>query len=169
MVFFSGRSHFREIAVSDGEWLGASLHRDRSDAEHAAKFVLGYLHRAGRGRAAWCGLRKGGGAGGVERYRAFYLLHNLVNVAVEHRYWAEASVPQPHSALTVQNGIWANSTMGVEVLLPFKSSASQASCSAPRAPNPPAFRFATLMRPTKCTPFLSNEYQPVPLAWVLFA
>src|SRR5258708_7419737 len=80
------RSHFREIAVSDGEWLGALLHRDRSDAEHAAKLVLGDLHRAGRGRTAWRRLRKGGGAGGVERYCAFYLLHDLVNVAVEHRY-----------------------------------------------------------------------------------
>src|SRR5258707_7044506 len=63
--------------------------------------------------------------------------------------------------------MWANSTMGVEALLPFKSSASQASCSAPNEPIPPALRFATLTSPTKWTPLLSNEYQPVPLAWVL--
>src|SRR5215831_7028880 len=41
--------------------------------------------------------------------------------------WAESSVPQPQFAATVQSGIWANSTIGVEVDLPFKSSASHAS------------------------------------------
>src|ERR1700691_6429108 len=79
----------------------------------------------------------------------------------------ESSVPQPHSAATVQSGIWAKRTIGVEGDLPFRSSASQASCSAPNEPIPPALRFATLTSPTKCTPLLSNEYQPVLLAWVL--
>ena len=31
---------------------------------------------------------------------------------------------------------------------------------------PPAFRFITLTRPTKCTPFLSKLYQPAPLVFL---
>jgi hypothetical protein len=79
-------SDFAEIAVGDGERLSALLYLDRVNAEHAAKPVLGHLHRARPRRGTGCWHWKGGGAGGVERYCAFHLLHDLVNVAVEHCY-----------------------------------------------------------------------------------
>ena len=45
-----------------------------------------------------------------------------------------------------------------------RSASSQASCSSPRLPRPPALRLTTLTRPMKCTPFWSKLYQPAPLA-----
>src|SRR3954469_2122991 len=47
-----------------------------------------------------------------------------------------------------------NTTIGVLFDLPFRSSSSQASYSAPRLPRPPAFRSTTLTRPMKWTPCL---------------
>jgi hypothetical protein len=79
-------SNFREIAVSDGERLVALFYGDGGDAEHTAQPVLWDLHGAGRGCCARRGLQERGRAGGVERHRAFHLLHDLVNVAVEHRH-----------------------------------------------------------------------------------
>src|ERR1700745_3214731 len=60
--------------------------------------------------------------------------------------------------------MWANTTIGVEADLPLRSSASQASCSSPRVPRPPAFRLTTFTRPTKGTPSWSKLYEPRPLA-----
>jgi hypothetical protein len=155
-------SDFCELTVGNGERLGALLHCNGGDSEHAAQPFLRHLHWARRWRGAGRGLREGGRAGGVP----------LSTVTEPKRLtrpsaWTESSVPHPQSAATVQNGIWANKTIGVEADLAFRSSASQASCSAPNEPIPPALRLATLTSPTKCTPPLSNEYHPVPLAWVL--
>jgi len=54
-------------------------------------------------------------------------------------------------------------TIGMLVDLSLRSSASQASCSLPRRPRPPALRSTTLTRPMKCTPWSSKLYQPEPL------
>src|SRR6478736_3893955 len=80
--------------------------------------------------------------------------------------FSESSVPQPQSLETVHNGMWAKTTIGVEAERPFTSSASQASCSGPSLPMPPALRSITLLRPMKWTPFWLKEYQPVPLVFL---
>src|SRR5438270_7195 len=57
----------------------------------------------------------------------------------------------------------ANTTMGVLCFRCLTSSSSHSSCSCPSVPSPPAFKFITFTRPTKCTPFLSKLYHPPPL------
>src|SRR6202789_1235159 len=59
----------------------------------------------------------------------------------------------------------ANTTIGVLDFKCFTSSSIQASCSLPRVPKPPAFRFSTLTKPIKWTPFWSKLYQPAPLVF----
>src|SRR4051812_6006068 len=77
---------------------------------------------------------------------------------------AASSVPQPHSGYTLQSGMCANTTIGVLCLRWLMSSCSQASCSAPSVPRPPALRFSTFTRAMKWTPFVSKLYHPAPLA-----
>src|SRR5262245_63691043 len=98
-----------------------------------------------------------------------------MDVAVEHGDRAEplqkldrrapSPVPQPHFSYTLHNGIWANTTIGISADFPLRSSAIHLSCSSPRFPSPPTFRFTTLTRPMKCTPPTSKLYQPAPLAF----
>src|SRR6185437_12826140 len=76
---------------------------------------------------------------------------------------SESSVPQPQSWYTVQSGTCANNTTGVLDASGFTSFSSQASCSTPSEPNPPALRLSTFTRPTKWTPLWSKLYQPPPL------
>src|SRR5262249_25234297 len=76
--------------VDDGELLVALLEVDAGNAEHAAKLGVFDLHRAGRGGGARRRLRERGRAGGVEGNAALDLLHDLVDVAVEHGHRAEA-------------------------------------------------------------------------------
>src|ERR1700730_16077744 len=76
---------------------------------------------------------------------------------------ALSSVPQPHSGYTDQSGMCAKTTIGVLDFRCLTSSSSHSICSWPREPSPPAFRFITFTKPTKCTPFLSKLYQPDPL------
>ena len=52
----------------------------------------------------------------------------------------------------VHMGMWANTTIGVLAERPLRSLLSQASCSSPSVPRPPALNCNTLIRPTKCTP-----------------
>src|SRR5450631_3298259 len=76
--------------VDDGEALLAGLEVDAGDPEHAAKLVVGDLHRPGRGRRTRRRLRERSRARGVEGDVALDLLHHLVDVAVEHRHRAKA-------------------------------------------------------------------------------
>src|ERR1700756_1909158 len=76
--------------VDDGKPLLSALEGDVGDAENRAQLVVGDFHRPGRGRRARRWLREGGRPGGVECDVAFDFLHDLVNVAVEHRHRAEA-------------------------------------------------------------------------------
>ena len=88
---------------------------DAGEAEQTAQLFGWNEFRARRGRGTGRRLRKGGGASGVEGHVAFDLLHDLVDVAVEHRHraeppssasaWARLRVPQPHSGAMVQSGI----------------------------------------------------------------
>jgi hypothetical protein len=99
---------------------------------------------AGRGRGARRGLQECGRSCRVESNSALHLLHDLVNVAVEHRYRAETldqtkrrhaiiGAPTPFGGHGPERDV-ANRTIGIEADLAFKSSASQSSCSAPNAP-----------------------------------
>src|SRR5882762_5458256 len=178
--------------VDDRKALIARLEVDAGNTEQAAELVVGDLHRPGRGGGARRRLRKRGRARGVEGDVALDLLHHLVDVAVEHRHRTEAleviqragavlgapapgriDRPQrnmgehddghrfrPYSAV---DGLWANTTMGIDFDLPLRSSSSHSSCAVPRLPRPPALRSTTLTRPMKWTPLASNEYQPAPL------
>ena len=77
---------------------------------------------------------------------------------------APSSVPQPHSAIDrPKRHMGEDDDRRAGCARPLRSSASQASCSAPRLPSPPAFRFTTLIRPMKCTPLWSKLYQPCAL------
>src|SRR3984893_14157094 len=76
--------------VDDGKPLLSTLEGDVGDAENRAQLVVGDFQRSRRGCRARRWLRKGGRPGGVECDVAFDLLHDLVNVAVEHRHRAEA-------------------------------------------------------------------------------
>src|SRR6185312_14461647 len=73
-----------ERRVDDRELLIVLLEVDAGDPEHAAELRVLDFHRAGRGGGAGRGLREGGRARGMERDGAFDLLHDLVDVAVEH-------------------------------------------------------------------------------------
>src|ERR1700730_899753 len=76
--------------VDDGKPLLSALEGDVGDAEHRAQLVVGDFQRSRRGRRTRRWLREGGRPGGVEGDVAFDFLHDLVNVAVEHRDRAEA-------------------------------------------------------------------------------
>ncbi len=80
----------RQRAVGDGERLGALPVGDVGDAEDAAQLSGRYQLGAGRGRGARRRLRERGRARGVERHVAFNLLHDLVDVPVEHGHRSEA-------------------------------------------------------------------------------
>ena len=79
-----------ERLVDDREPLLPTLEVNVGDAEQRTQLVVGNLHRSRRGRRARRGLRKGGGHGGVKGDVALDLLHDLVDVTVEHRYRPEA-------------------------------------------------------------------------------
>src|SRR5262249_42920243 len=76
--------------VDDGEPLLSAFEDDVGDAENRAQLVVGDLHRARRGCRTRRWLREGGRHGGVEGDVALDLLHDLVDVTVEHRHRAEA-------------------------------------------------------------------------------
>src|SRR5215470_5198280 len=76
--------------VDDGEPLLPAFEGDVGDAENRAQFVVGDFHRSGRRSGTRCGLRERGRHRGMEGRVAFDLLHDLVDVTVEHRHRAEA-------------------------------------------------------------------------------
>src|SRR5581483_4564612 len=76
--------------VDDRKPLLAALEGDVAGAKHGAQLVVSDFHRARRGRGARRRLREGSRARGVERHVALDLLHDLVDVAVEHGHRAEA-------------------------------------------------------------------------------
>src|SRR5258708_17421527 len=76
--------------VDDGKPLLSTLEGDVGDAENRAQLVVGDFQRSRRGRRTRRWLREGCRPCGVEGDVAFDLLHDLVNVAVEHRHRAEA-------------------------------------------------------------------------------
>ena len=76
--------------VDDGERAATRNERHVRDAEHALELFRIDLHRTRGGCGARCGLRKGGRHRGVKRHVALHLLHDLVNVAVQHGHRSEA-------------------------------------------------------------------------------
>src|SRR5512143_3598395 len=82
-------SSARKRRVGDGERLAAHPHRDAGDAEHRAKPIRRHRHGARRGRRPSYRLREAGGSRGMEGHVAFDLLHDLVDVAVEHGHRTE--------------------------------------------------------------------------------
>src|SRR6266478_6854015 len=76
--------------VDDGKPLLSTLEGDVGDAENRAQLVVGDFQRSRRGRRTRRWLREGGRPGGVECDVALDLLHDLVDVTVEHRDRAEA-------------------------------------------------------------------------------
>src|SRR5215469_16865135 len=75
--------------VDDGETLLVLLEGDIGDAEHFTQLIVRHLHRTRRGRAAGRRLWERRRTRRMERYIAFDLLNDLVDVAVEHRHRAE--------------------------------------------------------------------------------
>src|SRR5262249_29454231 len=75
--------------IDDRETLLVLLEGDIGNAEHFAQLIVRHFHRARRGGGARRRLRESGRTRGVERDVAFHLLHDLVDVAVEHRYRTE--------------------------------------------------------------------------------
>src|SRR4051794_959636 len=75
--------------IDDGQRFSAANEIDGGDAEIFAEVAGSHFHRPRRGSGAGGRLREGGRARGVERDIAFHLLHNLMNVPVEHRHRAE--------------------------------------------------------------------------------
>ena len=57
---------------------------------------------------------------------------------------------------------WIHRGIGVLFDKCFTSFSIHSSCSLPRLPSPPAFKFITYTSPMKCTPFLSKLYHPDP-------
>src|SRR5450631_3977972 len=57
---------------------------DVGNSKHIAKLLSRHLHWSGRGRGAWRWLRKGGGHGGMKCDIALHLLHDLMDMAIEH-------------------------------------------------------------------------------------
>ena len=87
-------------------------------------------------------LRIGSGTGRVKGHVALDLLHDLVDVAIEHRDRAEAPqllhqlhrhlpCPSPRAHRCVHSGMCAKSTIGVLEERAVRSAVTQASCSAP--------------------------------------
>src|SRR5260370_8000018 len=76
--------------VDDGKPLLSALEGDVGDAENRAQLVVGDFHRSRRGCRTRRWLREGGRHGGVKGDVALDLLHDLVDVTVEHRDRAEA-------------------------------------------------------------------------------
>src|SRR5262245_29723717 len=76
--------------VDDGKPLLSAFEGDVGDAENRAQLVVCNFHRTRRGSRARRGLREGSRHRGVEGDVAFDLLHDLVDVTVEHRDRAEA-------------------------------------------------------------------------------
>src|SRR5262245_30893624 len=76
--------------VDDGETLLVLLEGHAGDAEHAAQFVVRYLHRAWRRCRTWRRLREGCRSRSMEGDVSFDFLHDLMDVAVEHGHRAEA-------------------------------------------------------------------------------
>ena len=76
--------------VDDGEALLVLPEHDAGDAEHAAQLVIGHFHRSGRRRRTRRRLRKGRRASGMEGDVTLDLLHDLMDVAVEHSHRAES-------------------------------------------------------------------------------
>ena len=79
-----------ERRVGDGEQLVAGAHLDACDPEQRAELLGRHRHRSGRWRIPGRGLREGGRSRGMEGHVAFDLLHDLVDVPIEHRDRAEA-------------------------------------------------------------------------------
>ena len=76
--------------VDDGEALLTTLEGDIGNTEKRTQLVVGDLHRSRRGCCARRWLRKGSRHGGVKRDAALDLLHDLVDMTVEHGYRTEA-------------------------------------------------------------------------------
>src|SRR6266446_6382268 len=76
--------------VDDGKPLLSTLEGDVGDAENRAQLVVGDFQRSRRGRRTRRWLREGGRHGCVKGDVALDLLHDLVDVAVEHRHRSEA-------------------------------------------------------------------------------
>src|SRR5262249_43381006 len=93
LLLFS-RRNFPALAlqrlVNDGEPLLSTLERDVGNAENRAQLVVGDFHRSRRGRRTRRWLRERGRHGGVKGDVALDLLHDLVDVTVEHRHRTEA-------------------------------------------------------------------------------
>src|SRR5271156_6715416 len=141
--------------------------------QHASQLVSRHLHWSGRIGLTRLRLRKCRGHRRVKRHIAFHLLHDLVNVPVQYRNGSKLlqiterlraviRSPSPLRVHRPQRNVRKNHN-GVLDFKCFTSSSSHSSCSLPRFPRPPAFRFTTFTSPTKCTPFLSKLYQPSPL------
>src|SRR3954451_10713516 len=75
--------------IDDGQRVSAANEIDGGDAEIFAEVTGSHLHRPRRRSGAGGRLREGGRARGVERDIAFHLLHDLMDVPVEHRHRAE--------------------------------------------------------------------------------
>src|SRR5262249_38451458 len=78
--------------IDNGEPLLSTLERDVGNAEKRAQLVVGDFHRSRRRCRTRCWLRKGGRHGGVKRDVALDLLHDLVDVTVEHRHRPELEI-----------------------------------------------------------------------------
>src|SRR5262245_44752902 len=79
-----------ERCVGDGKGLVANPHRDAGDAEHGAKLICRHCHWPWGRRRARDRLWEACRARGMEGDCSFRLLHDLMDVAVEHRHRAEA-------------------------------------------------------------------------------
>src|SRR3954451_15295075 len=88
LVVIVGASALQPL-IDDREALFALLEGDARHAEQAAQLLVRDFHRARRRSAAGRRLRESGGARSVEADVAFDLLHDLVDVAVEHGHGAE--------------------------------------------------------------------------------
>ena len=74
----------RQRCVGYGKLADALLIDDAADAEQPAQLAGRHEFRAGRGRRAGRRLRKSGGARSVKSDGALDLLHQLVDVSVQH-------------------------------------------------------------------------------------
>src|SRR4051812_23518280 len=87
-VCLKGRAS-RECAIAERERAGMSLVSDACDAKHARQLVRGDLEGPRSGSGACGRLRISSGSRGVEGDVSLYLLHDLVDVPVEHGDGAE--------------------------------------------------------------------------------
>src|SRR5215469_10477354 len=132
-------------------------HRDLADAEDMAQLLGRYLQRPRPWPLASLGCGEGGRHRCLVGHLALDLLHDLVDVAVEHGHRAKAlQIRQCLRCVLGHIGTWVSTTIGVEALNPFKSFSSHSSWSLPKPPACDFSKLNTLVIATKCTPAWSK-------------